>query len=103
MSGHGEGENKLRVIVASESLRSLTERRAREIEIDPQQLSVNLNLFLTQMNDVLRETPEKIGKFKLKEFELSIEISAEGQVVLWGVGGTVGGAGGITLKFSRDT
>lgn len=71
----------------------------QELEVD--QLAVNINLFLDQMGTVLSKTPEKMGKFQFVEFELSVEISAEGQVILMGTGGKAGATGGIKFVFRR--
>jgi hypothetical protein len=95
-------ENAMQVIVPSETMRSITERRPRQIEMDPDDLSVNLNIFLSQMDDILSEAPDSVGKFRLNELEVTVEISAEGKVVLWGIGGGVGGKGGLSLTFTRE-
>jgi len=91
----------LHVMVAEGTMRSITERMVRQVEIDPAQLSVNLNLFITQMDALLSKTPESVGGFRLSEVEVSVEVSANGQVVLWGIGGQIGGKGGVSLTFKR--
>jgi hypothetical protein len=71
-------------------------------QIDVDQVAVNVNLFLTQMSGVLGNTPEKLGKFHLDEFEVHADISAEGQLVLLGTGGKAGITGGLKFVFRRS-
>jgi hypothetical protein len=73
--------------------------RLQQLEID--QLTVNVNVFLNHMNEVLKNTPEKVGKFQFVEFEVSAEVSAEGQLVLMGTGGKAGLTGGLKFVFRR--
>ncbi len=48
------------------------------------------------------QTNGKKTGFQLDEIELTIEISGEGEIKLWGVGGgKAGGKGAIALKFKR--
>ncbi len=70
-------------------------------ELDVDQFAVNVNVFLAQMGTVLQKAPEKMGKFQFVEFEVSAEISAEGQVILMGAGGKVGATGGIKFVFRK--
>ncbi len=71
----------------------------RQLEIA--QLTVNVNVFLEHMHEVLKSTPEKVGKFQFLEFEVSAEVSAEGQLVLMGAGGKAGLTGGLKFVFRR--
>jgi hypothetical protein len=64
-------------------------------------LTVNINVFLNQMNGMLEKTPEKVGKFQLAEFEVHAEISAKGTLTLLGTGGEAGATGGIKFLFRR--
>lgn len=61
----------------------------------------NVNLFLTQIESILEETPEDVGKFKFTEFTISAEISAKGALVIMGTGVETTGSGGLTFKFER--
>ncbi len=99
MTERGE---KFVVMVADSEMRSLTDRILSQIEIDSTTLSTNLNVFIAQIDGVLSKAPDTVGGFGLTEVEISVEISADGQVVLWGVGGQVGGKGGISLTFKRE-
>lgn len=75
-------------------------RGMRELKIE--ELSVNVNLFLDQMNDVLAKSPEKLGKFQFVEFEVHAEVSAKGTLALLGTGGEAGATGGIKFVFRRS-
>jgi hypothetical protein len=91
----------LSVVVAEGEVRAIRDRIIRQIEVDPRVLSRNLNAFVAQMDEVLAEVRDSAGGFKLSEVEISVEISAEGQILLWGVGGQVGAKGGLSLTFKR--
>ena len=64
-------------------------------------LAENVNIFLTQVEQVLRKTPDDLGKFIMDEFSISAEISASGQLSILGNGVTSTGGGSITFKFVR--
>lgn len=74
----------------------------RRIPLQVDELAVNVNLFLDNMQSVLEETPEKVGKFQLTEVSVSAEITGEGKVVLCGVGGEIGVSGGLEFVFKRE-
>lgn len=75
-------------------------RGLKELKIE--ELSINVNLFLEQMNDVLTKTPEKLGKFQLVEFEVHAEVTAKGTLALLGTGGEAGATGGLKFVFRRQ-
>ena len=85
----------------AEGMRSVSGVLTKRLQIEVDQLAVNVNLFLDQMGDVVAETPDTVGDFRLAEIEVSAEITGKGQVVLWGVGGEVGGGGGIKFVFRK--
>jgi len=64
-------------------------------------LANNVNLFLTQIEGILANTPETLQKFQFAEFTVSAEISAKGQLVLLGTGGEAGATGGVTFTFRK--
>ena len=72
----------------------------KRLDLPVEQLAVNVNVFLNQMGQVLAKTPDIEG-FQLSEVEVSAEISVTGQLVLWGVGGQVGGNAGIKFVFKK--
>lgn len=73
--------------------------RLRELKVE--ELSVNVNLFLEQMGNVLENTPHKLGKFQFVEFEIHAEITAKGTLAVLGTGGEVGAGGGLKFVFRR--
>jgi hypothetical protein len=73
--------------------------RLRELKVE--ELSVNMNLFLEQMSNVLDKTPEKLGKFQFAEFEIHAEVTAKGTLAILGSGGEIGAAGGLKFVFRR--
>ncbi|MEO1376495.1 MAG: hypothetical protein AAFW70_19800 [Cyanobacteria bacterium J06635_10] len=61
--------------------------------------------FLQAMREMLdeAETETPNSKMQLDEVELSVEINAEGQISLLGIGGgKAGGKGAMTFKFKRQ-
>ena len=57
---------------------------------------------LAIVNDLFSQADASTG-LRLDEVELSVEISAEGQLSIVGNGGKLGNTGGIKLKFTRPT
>jgi hypothetical protein len=96
-------ESPFYVMVSDDTMRSIRDRLVRRAEIDPDTLSLNLNVFISRLDTVFQDVPEELAGFKLDEIEVSLEISANGQVALWGIGGQVGGKGGIGLTFKRKS
>ena len=78
-----------------------------EVKIDPRVLERQLTSFLAVVGRVFQQADQQIQSqpgtpsgVQLSEVELSIEISAKGEVKLV-AGGEVAGKGGIKLKFTR--
>jgi hypothetical protein len=71
----------------------------RQLKIE--ELSVNINLFLEQLGQLLEKTPEKVGKFQFDEFEIHADITAQGTVAILGSGIQAGAAGGLRFTFRR--
>ncbi len=92
-----ENQDKILVITGEPTTRS---GRMRELPID--ELSVNVNLFLEQVNRVLEKTPEKMGKFEFLEFEVSAQVTAKGTLAILGTGGEIGAQGGLKFVFRRS-
>src|SRR5215471_3095930 len=67
------------------------------------ELSVNVNLFIEQMGNILEKTPEKLGKFNFEEFEVYAEITGKGTIAILGTGGEVGATGGLRFIFRRSS
>ena len=70
-----------------------SELSLRNIEVDTLQESVKS---LTQKLGQIFSDLKAVGDFKLKEVEISVEVSADGRIILVG---TAGVKGGISLKF----
>lgn len=64
-------------------------------------LSININLFIEQMGNILEKTPEKLGKFHFDEFEIHADITAKGAIAVLGTGGELGATGGLKFVFHR--
>ena len=64
-------------------------------------LAENVQIFMGQMDSMMKKTPENVGGFKLSEFTVTVEVSAKGQLSLLGTGGELAGGGGLTFKFER--
>ena len=94
---------KLTIVTAEEivGMRRAGGLLTKKLDIDPDQLSININIFLKQMAEVVNKTPKDMGPFQLSEIEVSAEITGKGQVVLWGVGGEVGAGGGVKFVFKK--
>lgn len=79
---------------------NLTERVL--VSLDLPVLRDQLTQFVQQINSVFGQLDnEHDGNFHLDEIEMSVKITAEGQIVLFGSGGKVGGEGGLTLRLIR--
>ena len=103
MSNEEQPKNTITVVTSAEpdGLRSFSGILTKKLEIDAEQLSININLFLDQMGQVVAQTPETVGAFRLAEIQVFTEITAKGQVVLWGIGGDIGASGGIKFVFKK--
>lgn len=65
-------------------------------------LKQQMREFVAGVEDLFAEAEAKNDQIQLDEIELTVEVNAEGEVSLWGLGGTsVGGSAAVTLKFSR--
>lgn len=68
-----------------------------------EELSININLFLEHMGNVLDKTPENIGKFHFEEFEVHAEVTAQGTIAVLGTGLQAGATGGLRFVFRRSS
>lgn len=64
-------------------------------------LTTQVNIFVSQIGEVLDKTPTKLGGFQFEEFEINAEITGKGALALLGTGGEVGAKGGIKFRFKR--
>jgi hypothetical protein len=99
--GRGGGKDIGGLIRGTDSAASKTTRMSIPLET----LKGEVELFLANTVDMLNSAEKKIDSqqsyMQLDEVQLSIEISAEGQVNLIGTGAKTGGKGAITFKFKR--
>ena len=65
------------------------------------ELTEQMNVFISQMGEMLGKTPTKVGNFQFEEFEIQAEITAKGSLALLGTGGEAGATGGIKFVFRR--
>ena len=76
-----------------------TRGSAKEFPIET--LADNVRDFLTKVNKILSAAPESSGSFKLKEFEVSAEVSASGKLGLLGSGVEASATGALKFTFQR--
>jgi len=88
------------ILVSTADTTVMRGRAPKELKVEV--LAKNLNLFLTQIEDVLEKTPDEVGRFKFTEFTVSAEISAKGQLVMVGTGVEAAAKGGLTFKFEKE-
>ncbi|TVQ19203.1 MAG: hypothetical protein EA367_12310, partial [Leptolyngbya sp. DLM2.Bin15] len=67
---------------------------------DAQLVKTQMESMLAIVNDLFSQAETTTG-LRLDEVELSVDISAEGQISIVGNGGKLGNSGGIKLKFTR--
>ena len=72
------------------------------LEVKVEELASNVKLFLEQMNKVLENSPEKVGKFQFVEIEVHAEVTAKGTLALLGIGSEAGIVGGLKFVFRRS-
>ena len=48
-------------------------------DVDIGKLQTQVNIFLTQMNQVMQDTPESVRGFRLSEFEVSVGLVFQGE------------------------
>jgi hypothetical protein len=76
-------------------------RRLVPRELDAETLEDNVSEFLDSIEGILSKAPEIIGNFRIREFTVTAEITAEGKLSLVAVGGGVAATGGLTFTFER--
>jgi len=70
-------------------------------ELKVEVLADNINVFLNQIESILKNSPDKVGKFQFTEFSVCAEVSASGKLILLGSGLETGVKGSLTFKFER--
>ena len=77
--------------------------KLKEVKLNAADLEKNMSSFLKLVNRIFRQAESDVDKnsqLQLDEIEVSVEISAEGEVKLV-AGGKMTGKGAIKLKFKR--
>lgn len=75
----------------------------REVKVDPVIVEAKMSGFVRSVGQIFRQANAEVkdSGLQLQEIELSVKISAKGEVKLI-AGGETGMEGGITLKFKRS-
>ena len=85
----------------SEGAKSLFDGVPRLVKLKPEMLKQNLADFFESAKAMILGIPKAIEPFQVDEIEVSVEITAEGNIQL--VGGVKAGAtGGLTIKLKRQ-
>jgi hypothetical protein len=113
-----EKENNQILIISNVSAKDTDKELARRgssivskmpnlTSVDVTNLQTQINVFLQQMNIVMSNTPEKVGDFKLSEFEVTAGIVVQGKgqigIALLGqaeISGQING--GLKFVFKRS-
>jgi hypothetical protein len=86
--------------VVDESAKGMLDRPLRTVKVNAEKISEAL----TELRRLLPDTPEpedgSVPQWRMAEVELTVELSAEGEIKLLG-GATVGLTGGIKVRFKR--
>lgn len=98
-------EESISVLGAAEGERSF--RRRGDVELVRERVPVGIlkdqiNAFVKALGDTLSSAEERIGKYRLEQVEVAVEVNAKGTVSILGSGGEVGGTGGMTFTFVRQ-
>ena len=91
--GGGFGESE-----SVEMIKTLTKRK--RVSLDAKALKEQMSNMLAIMDDVFTDANTRTG-LQLDEVTLSVEINADAKISIVGNGGSLGNAGGMTLKFTR--
>jgi len=103
-----EADNKDKIIIFTSSRPATQFMEETRLEnrgpahVNIEDLQTNINIFLVKMDEIIKKSPEKIGRFNLDTIEIHAEVNGEGQVGLLGTGVTVGGTAGITFVLSKS-
>jgi hypothetical protein len=65
------------------------------------ELTAQMNVFISQIGEMVGKTQATVGSFRFEEFEIQAEITAKGSLALLGTGGEAGLTGGIKFVFRR--
>ncbi|MEH2182373.1 Pepco domain-containing protein [Nostoc sp.] len=94
----GWGDETIRESIASKGV-------GDAVKVSAQKLEQNMTHFLKVVGSLFSQAEQQAkvnSRMQLDEIELSVEISAEGEVKLIGSGAKAGSKGAIKLKFKRQ-
>ena len=94
-------KNEMWVVTSEPTATRGGSRQLKQLKVE--ELTMNINLFVEQLGNMLSDTPEKVGKFRFEEFEVYAEITGKGTVAILGTGGEVGATGGLRFVFRRSS
>jgi len=97
MNKHSTEQDKMWVVTSD----PVTTRGSGPKQLKIEELSINVNMFLNQMDSILEQAPDKVGKFQFEEFEVHAEITAQGTIAVLGSGMQAGASGGLRFVFRR--
>ncbi|HTY89796.1 MAG TPA: hypothetical protein VMC84_01335 [Methanocella sp.] len=70
-------------------------------ELPIEELSENISGFLLKFGKVMDGIPDSIGDFKIDSMSVSLGVSVDGTVSIFGIGGSVGGQASITITLNK--
>lgn len=96
--------NKLTFVTVESSTRVRGEERViTDKELDVEEVSRNINRFIENLDEALKETSPKVGGFEFAELEIYAEVTAEGTFKVLGTGVGASAMGGLKFIFRRST
>lgn len=75
---------------------------AETITIDARVLKEKMSDFITNLLEVTNDLPVPQNGYKLSEFEITAEITAQGEFKICGTGIGLEGKGGLIFRFKRE-
>ncbi|MEU5632772.1 hypothetical protein ACH47C_13975 [Streptomyces rishiriensis] len=103
-----EDSDKISVVGIASGERGAFRWRPSEAELSRQEIPVSdlrqrVGNFVGALGDVLSATPVSLKGYQLREVTVSAEVTAKGTLSILGSGGEVGGTGGLTFTFTRES
>jgi hypothetical protein len=78
-------------------------KRYRREDIPIERIKSKFSDFLTNLQKIFDDLPDKLGDYEVESMDVSVEISSKGNVSLIAVGGELGSTGGLTLHLKKRT
>lgn len=99
MDTQDKTNDKFFLVVAEPISNTRGKRPPTKLMVDV--FSENVNIFISQMDEVLEKTPNNLSTFQFVEFEITAEVNGKGQIVIMGTGGEVGITSGVKFIFRK--